>query len=120
MGYEKNPGNVAPKAGSLFMITPKVDDQNAANAEFKFDKIDISNGLDWSLDGKTMYYIDSLTYCVAAFDYDLDSGNITNQRIVYDFKANNTEGILQHFIENRYAVLVLAIIFYKTCFLKNL
>jgi hypothetical protein len=67
-----------------------------------------------------MYYIDSLTYCVAALDYDLDSGNITNQGIVYDFKANNTEGILQHFIENRYTVLVVAIISYKSCFLKKL
>ena len=42
--------------------------------------IDNTNGMDWSPDGRTMYYIDSLTRQVTAFDYDAASGNITNPR----------------------------------------
>lgn len=40
-------------------------------------QVDISNGLDWSLDHKTFFYIDSLSLTVDAFDYDSNSGNIS-------------------------------------------
>ena len=40
----------------------------------------ISNGIGWSLDGTTMYYIDSITQRVAAFAYDLDTGGLGEQR----------------------------------------
>lgn len=44
--------------------------------------ITISNGLAWTSDQKTMYYIDSPTKQVAAFDFDLETGELTNKRIV--------------------------------------
>lgn len=40
----------------------------------------ISNGLDWSDDRKTMYYIDTMTYKVDLFDFDLEKGAISNRR----------------------------------------
>lgn len=42
----------------------------------------VPNGMAWSLDGKTMYFIDTLTRGVDAFDYDLRSGEIGNRRRV--------------------------------------
>lgn len=45
------------------------------------DGITNSNGITWSLDKKTMYYIDTPTKKVQAFDYDNETGNITNGRI---------------------------------------
>ncbi len=39
-----------------------------------------SNGIAWGLDARTMYYIDTPTATVSAFDYDLETGNITNRR----------------------------------------
>jgi len=44
--------------------------------------IKISNGIVWSFDRKTMYYIDSDVYKIEAFDYDHPSGNISNRRTV--------------------------------------
>lgn len=46
------------------------------------NEVKMSNGLAWSPDNQTMYYIDTPTKEVAAFDFHLDTGNINNKRIV--------------------------------------
>jgi sugar lactone lactonase YvrE len=40
----------------------------------------IANGIGWSCDSSTMYLNDSGTGCVETFDFDSDSGSITNRR----------------------------------------
>ncbi len=42
--------------------------------------VSISNGLAWSLDGATLYYIDSPTRRVDAFDFDAATGGISHRR----------------------------------------
>lgn len=44
------------------------------------DGVRVSNGIDWSEDGRTMYYVDSLAHGVDAFDYDLEAGTVANRR----------------------------------------
>ena len=46
--------------------------------------VTISNGMTWSPDHKTFYYIDTPTRKVMAFDYDLESGAIANPRLAID------------------------------------
>jgi sugar lactone lactonase YvrE len=41
-----------------------------------------SNGITWSADKKTMYYIDTPTLSVQAFDYDNELGTIKNGRVI--------------------------------------
>ena len=43
-------------------------------------RVTISNGIGWSPDNATMYYVDSLRFVINAFDFDLDTGEISNQR----------------------------------------
>jgi len=50
--------------------------------------VTISNGIAWSPDNKIMYYIDSPTKHVDAFDYDIESGTIYNKRIVVRIPDN--------------------------------
>ena len=56
--------------------------EGSGKATKMLDKITISNGIVWTSDKKTMYYIDTPTGHVRAFDYDPDSSTISNERIV--------------------------------------
>ena len=40
------------------------------------DGIDVSNGLAWTIDTRTMFYIDSIVKKVYAFDFDNENGTI--------------------------------------------
>ncbi|GAF64476.1 hypothetical protein BTS2_1369 [Bacillus sp. TS-2] len=46
----------------------------------KINKVGLSNGLAWSINNDYMYFIDTHTRQVARFDYDLQTGNISNQK----------------------------------------
>jgi sugar lactone lactonase YvrE len=52
------------------------------------DGITISNGLAWSPDHQTFYYIDTPTRQVRAYDYDLDTGNISKPRLAVEIPAS--------------------------------
>ncbi|XP_072169887.1 regucalcin-like [Diadema setosum] len=77
MGMEdtsKGPGATDKKQGSLYCLYP---DRTIIN---RVQNVDISNGLAWTADRKTMYYVDSLTFGVDAFDYNIETGDIANRR----------------------------------------
>ncbi len=59
-------------AASLYKI------ESDGNFETMIEKVTISNGIAWSLDESKMYYIDTPTGQVQAFDYDRTSGKIIN------------------------------------------
>ena len=77
-------GDKAP-AGTLFRINPDWSTQALLK------NISISNGLAWSGDGNTLYFIDSPTRQIRAFDYDQEAGEISRQRVAIDFR--NEAGI---------------------------
>ncbi len=56
--------------------------------EKKFGPVTNSNGIIWSGDGATMYYIDTPSKLVRAFDYDVTSAAISNERVVWDTSAD--------------------------------
>lgn len=70
MAEETEPGVRARHQGALYTLFP---DHSVVK---QLEQVDISNGLDWSLDCQTFFYIDSLTYAVHAFNYDEHTGKI--------------------------------------------
>jgi D-xylonolactonase len=52
------------------------------------DGIGLSNGLGFTPDGSQMYYTDSYAYKIYLFDYDRETGDITNQRVFVETDRN--------------------------------
>lgn len=84
MGNEEKPAQPTLEQGTLYSL--EVDGSIRAHKE----KISISNGLAWSDDCKTMYYIDSIPRKVWAYDFDIKAGTISNERTVVDFGDAST------------------------------
>ncbi|KAJ5747318.1 anterior fat body protein [Penicillium nucicola] len=49
------------------------------------------NGLAWSPDNTIMYFNDSVAMMVFAFDFDLETGNISNKRLLVDRRSSYGE-----------------------------
>jgi sugar lactone lactonase YvrE len=54
--------------------------------------VTVPNGLSWSLDDKTMYWTDSPTGNIYAFDFDASTGNITSQRVFWHSEDGLPDG----------------------------
>jgi sugar lactone lactonase YvrE len=52
--------------------------------ELILDGLTISNGLGWSLDGATMYLIDTIPGIIQAFAFDAERGTISDRRVLVD------------------------------------
>lgn len=50
------------------------------------DDVTLSNGIGWSPDGTTMYYVDTPTEAVDAFDFDPPTGAVSGRRRLIDLR----------------------------------
>ncbi|KAG8224918.1 hypothetical protein J437_LFUL006277 [Ladona fulva] len=90
MGPEPEVGVVTPKQGSLFTFKTSVN--GIVSAVTHLREIDISNGLAWSSDNSTMYYIDTGKRAVFGFNFNIEEGEISRRRVILDFESNNITG----------------------------
>lgn len=90
-GSRFNDGKCDP-GGRFWAGTMAYENQSTQGSLYRVDAdlsvhkmlgdIGISNGIVWTGDKQTMYYIDSMAYSVRAFDYDNATGDIGNERVV--------------------------------------
>lgn len=52
------------------------------------ENVSISNGIVWSIDRTKMYYIDTPTHQVMRYDYDDETGDITNPQVAVEIPAD--------------------------------
>jgi sugar lactone lactonase YvrE len=67
--------------------------------------VSISNGLAWSEDDRTMYYIDSPTRRVDAFDFDSLTGDIANRRTAIEVSEGFPDGMCIDIVGNLWVAL---------------
>jgi sugar lactone lactonase YvrE len=73
MAYDETPGRA-----SLYRLDPDLTVTSV------LDGVTISNGLVWSLDGGTAYYVDTPTARIDAFAFDASSGRFGERRTAVD------------------------------------
>ncbi|HEY8239065.1 MAG TPA: SMP-30/gluconolactonase/LRE family protein [Candidatus Limnocylindrales bacterium] len=88
-----NDGKCDPQ-GRLWAGTMPYDEVSPVGCLYRLDRdgsvarildgVTISNGLAWSGDGTTMYYIDTPTRRVDAFSYDAATGDIGDRRVAIE------------------------------------
>lgn len=76
-------GTMGKAGGSVYRLDPDL------TVRKMFGGVRTSNGIAWSLGQKTMYYIDTPTQEVAAFDYDYATGEIGNRRVAVKVPVEN-------------------------------
>ncbi|SCY38832.1 Sugar lactone lactonase YvrE [Nonlabens sp. Hel1_33_55] len=70
------PWDQEARTGKLYKIDAE------GNATVMLTGIGISNGIVWTKDKSTMYYIDTKLNNVRAFDYDMNTSTISNERVI--------------------------------------
>lgn len=88
-----NDGKCDP-AGRFWVGTMSMNGQENEGALYRLDsdttthkmieKVSISNGIVWSLDNKKMYYIDTPTQKVMAYNYNNKTGEISNPELAVE------------------------------------
>lgn len=88
-GQRMNDGKCDP-AGRFWAGTMALDHRPRAGALYRLDPdgrvhtmvrdVTISNGLDWTGDGRLMYFIDTASRSIDVFDFDVATGAIANRR----------------------------------------
>ena len=93
------------RAGRFWAGTMALDERTGAGALYRLDPsgavtvmvdgVTISNGLDWSLDERRMYYVDSGTRRIDVFDWDPKKGQISNRRpfVFFPVQAGIPDGL---------------------------
>ena len=76
MAYDESPGK-----GSLWCF------DHSLNASVAIGGVTISNGLGWSPDGGTAYFVDSPTQRIDAMDYDQVTGSFSERRKLVEIPA---------------------------------
>lgn len=87
MGPEPEIGKLEPEKGSLYTLIGK------RQVKKHLSKVSIANGLAWNVKLKKMYYIDSPRRTVDQYDYDMEKGEISNRKVVFDLEKHDIPGV---------------------------
>jgi sugar lactone lactonase YvrE len=77
-------GDHTPAQGSLYRLQRS---NGAYEVSPMVGGITIANGLDWSPDNRILYYVDSATQRIDRFDFDAESGTLSNRRPFVEIPA---------------------------------
>jgi sugar lactone lactonase YvrE len=92
--------------GRFWAGTMQLENERGAGALFRLDAtgaaetmltgVTVSNGIAWSPDDATMYYVDTTTRGIDSFDFDVDTGTIAGRRrlATIEKSAGHPDGLI--------------------------
>lgn len=69
--------------GALYVIEKNKDIKKA------FSGVGCSNGQCWSSDNKKMFYIDTTTLTLRSYDYEIETGEFSNETVILEYPKEN-------------------------------
>ncbi len=75
-----------PAEGNLYLV-------NEGNVSVAVAGTKISNGMAWSSDRKKFYFSDSLEHAVFVFDYEEESGMLSNRKVLFEVENGVPDGL---------------------------
>ena len=81
-----SPIDLTSSSGNLYRLDPDLSLHPMVNG------IGVSNTVCWSPDNTIMYFTDTLTGCIWAYDFDSDAGVISNRRDFARFERGHPDG----------------------------
>lgn len=97
-----NDAKADPKGRVFFGSSLGDDDHEPGGNLYRFDNgqvvcvqrnTKIANGMAWSSDHKKFFFSDSLEHAVFVYDYDIDSGAISNRRVLFQISNGVPDGM---------------------------
>ncbi|CAH2232262.1 regucalcin-like [Pararge aegeria] len=79
--------DVLPDKAAFYSISQ----EGFRNPRVHLRPVTISNGLTWSLNNSVLYYIDSSTQKIEAFDFDQENGELSGRRTILDVSTYGYE-----------------------------
>lgn len=55
--------------------------------------VKLGNGLAFSKDNKKLFYVDSILHKIYEYDYDLENGNISNKKVLFEINNGTPDGM---------------------------
>jgi len=74
---------VSPRVGVVFRLDPDL------SLHRMIENVSIPNGISWTADDKTMYFVDSPSKNIYAYDFDASTGQISNKRVFFHVDDEN-------------------------------
>lgn len=101
--YQRSNDAKCDSMGRIWFGSSSLDEELGVGGDlYMFDKnqltkvipdTKIANGMSWSADGTKFYWADSLDNAVYVFDYDMESGSISNRRVLCEITDGVPDGL---------------------------
>lgn len=99
--WRSNDAKADPE-GRVYFGASVIDDHEPEGSLFCYDGksvrvmqpgTKISNGMAWSSDKKSFYFSDSVEHAIFRYDYDIDTGNISHRKVLFEIQDGVPDGM---------------------------
>jgi len=92
-GLARHVDNIPPEQGTLYYI-PSLRNKTVQSMEAHVPHAGYSNGLAFNRTTKKMYYVDAKHSTINEYDYDMQTGQISNQKVIFTASKHHLDNVV--------------------------